>query len=144
MLEDSDTEPEDDRNLEEEGHAIAANLLPEKSRKRYECAHREFSRWFEQNKGKEITENVLLVYFKEASKRLKVSTMWAIFSMLKSTLNLKNGTDIDKFTKVKTFLRLEGKGQKVKQSKIFTIEHIKQFLSLTDDYLYLVRKVFSN
>ncbi|KAJ8980605.1 hypothetical protein NQ317_017366 [Molorchus minor] len=70
-------------------NSVISNLLPEKSRRQYQNAYQQFKEWCETNKARKISENVLLAYFAEKSKKVKSSTLWAIYSMLKSTLLLK-------------------------------------------------------
>lgn len=46
------------------------------------------------------SENVLLAYFSERSKRYKPSTLWSHFLMLKANFIVEHNTDIGKFSKL--------------------------------------------
>lgn len=77
---------------------VVSNLLPNKSREVYECAYNRFLNWCNEKNVKSYTESVLLAYFSELlSSKMKASTLWAQYSMVKATLNLKNGVNIEKF-----------------------------------------------
>ncbi|KAJ8914666.1 hypothetical protein NQ315_017363 [Exocentrus adspersus] len=71
---------------------IEANLLPEKSQKIYKQTYKKFFDYCTQKKS--YSENVLLVYFGELSKKMKSSTLWSVYSMLRATLNIYNKVDI--------------------------------------------------
>ena len=57
-----------------------------KSKKRYEIISTNFMDWRLKNKVKSFSENVVLAYFGEISKQFKASSLWAIYSMLRSML----------------------------------------------------------
>lgn len=60
----------------------SGQLLPSKSKHRYEAAFEQLMRWRSVNNDETFSENVFrLVYFKELSKKY---TLWSIFSMLKA------------------------------------------------------------
>ncbi|CAB0043221.1 unnamed protein product [Trichogramma brassicae] len=136
------------RDFEAEGKLIASNLLPSKSRERYEIAYAEFSVWGDKRlpKGskdkfsKMINENVLLVYFNELAKKIKPPTMWSRWSMLKTILNLRHNIDISKYEQLKSFMKNFSKGYKPKQAKTLTGLEVKKFLDEADDLHYLATK----
>lgn len=68
--------------------SAAANLLPAKSRERYEAVYRKFMDWRAKNKVQSFSENVLMAYFDELSNEMKPSSLWAIYSMLRSTIKV--------------------------------------------------------
>ncbi|KAL0808689.1 hypothetical protein ABMA28_013120 [Loxostege sticticalis] len=70
------------------------NILPEKSKSRYISTYDEFIAWREEKKANSFSENVMLAYFSELSAKLKPSTLWSRFSMIKSMLKIRNNVDI--------------------------------------------------
>jgi hypothetical protein len=70
---DSDAEQLPDE-IKEEARSVELNLLPEKSRKVYQQAYRNFLVFCEKQKVKLYSEEVLLVDFAELSKKMKSST----------------------------------------------------------------------
>ncbi|KAJ8914926.1 hypothetical protein NQ315_016080 [Exocentrus adspersus] len=68
-----------------------------------------------------VTENCMLAYFVEKSKTLKSpASLWSEYSMLKSTLSIKENVDISKFLKLEAFLKRKNDGYKPKRSRVFT------------------------
>jgi hypothetical protein len=61
-----------------------SNLIPEKSKR---C------------------NKIVLAYLMEKSKTVKSSTLWSTYSMLKLTLNIRDGIDVTKFLKLVPFLK---------------------------------------
>ncbi|KAJ8912823.1 hypothetical protein NQ315_014406 [Exocentrus adspersus] len=66
----------------------------------------------------------------EKSKTLKPPTLWSIFSMLKSTLNLKENIDLRKFPKLVPYLKNKAVGYRG-----------KKFIKDADDETHLLKKV---
>lgn len=128
-------------NLIDAANSVISNLLPDKSRRQYENAYQQFKEWCEANKARKTSENVLLAYFAEKSKKLKSSTLWAIYSMLKATLNVKENVDLKKFTKLVPYLKKLSVGNHPKKSKVLTREEVNQFIREADDETYLMAKV---
>jgi hypothetical protein len=61
----------------EKSAALAVNeLLPVKSRKKYDKAYQQLEDWCREKRVRDITEEVLLAYFKQKSRKLKGSTLW--------------------------------------------------------------------
>lgn len=117
------------------------NLLPQKSREKYECAYQKFMEWRKNKKIPSFSENVILAYFEEQSKSYKASTLWSQYSMLRSTLSIKNNVDISKYVKLRAFLKRQNDNYKPKKSKTLTSEEIQKFLKEAPDYKYLLTKV---
>lgn len=111
------------------------NLLPQISKNLYLKAYEEFMKWKHINSAL-FDENVLLVYFEELSKTLKPPTLWCTWSKLKTTLNLKEGVNLDKYNILKSSLKNKSKGYKPKKSKILTLAQVNTFLELADDTIY--------
>jgi hypothetical protein len=51
-------------------------------------------------------------------KLVKSSTLWNTYSMLKLTLNIRDGIDVTKFLKLVPFLEKESIGYQAKKSKV--------------------------
>jgi hypothetical protein len=45
--------------------------------------------------------------------------------MVKATLSIKNGVEIEKFTKLRAFLKTQGEGYSPKKSRVITNEQIE-------------------
>ena len=110
-------------------------LLPQKSREVYECAYNRFIQWCTEMNVKTYTESVLLAYFVTT---IKSSTLWSMYSMLRSTLNLKNGINISSYSKLKAYLKKQNVGYKPKKSRVLTKEQMDQFLNSARDLQYLI------
>ncbi|KAI4470655.1 serine-threonine protein kinase [Holotrichia oblita] len=99
----------------EQAIRATVNLLPEKSRIQYEGAYNLFSKWCSEKQIKIYSENVLLAYFQQLSASMKPPSLWTIYLMLRSTLNLKNNVDITKYPKLCSFLKRTSDGYKPKK-----------------------------
>lgn len=117
-------------------------ILPTKSRARYERTYEEFINW---RKGKDIkssfSENVLLAYMDELSKKVRPNTLWSIYSMLRTTLYINHNVDIAKYLKIKAFLKRKNDGYKPKKSSILTTLQINDFITQASDDQFLFSKV---
>lgn len=116
---------------------LSSNLLPIKSKSRYEKTYISYKNWCAQKGAKNISsENVVLAYFSELGENKKPSTLWASYSMLKSTLNIKHKVDISKFAKLIAYLKRKNVGYVPKKSRVFTKENIDVFLkNAANDFL---------
>lgn len=104
--------------------------MPEKSKCRYEKAYQSYRDWCLRKDIDNIdSENVVLTYFIEMGEGKKPSTLWATYSMLRTTLNLRDKVDISKFTKLGAYLKKQSVGYKPKKSSIFTNRNIETFLN---------------
>lgn len=128
-------------DVAEAANIAVHNLLPEKSRERYEKAYKSFGDWCKEKKIRAFTENVFLGYFSELANAKKSSTLWSIFSMLKSTLAVKDNVDIGKYSKLIAFLKRKSVGHRAKKSKVLTRDEINSFLFDAPDDRYLMIKV---
>lgn len=127
--------------ISEAAKAATYELLPLKSRQRYKLVYDLFKKWSNDKKVHIINEEVILAYFMEKSKILKPSSLWSNYSMLKSTINIKNNIDISRYPKVIAFLKRKSVGYKPKKSRVLNKEEIDKFLSEAEDNIYLVTKV---
>ncbi|KAL4706843.1 hypothetical protein ACJJTC_010077 [Scirpophaga incertulas] len=83
----------------------------------------------------------MMAYFSELSAKLKPSTLWLRFSMIKSMLNIRNNVDISQYPKLNAFLKQQSDGFISKKSKILTSNDVERFLKEAPDYCYLATKV---
>lgn len=120
---------------------VKENLLPEKSRDIYMKAYVTFIDWCRANKVTVYTENVLLAYFQQYAIDKKASTLWAHYSMLKSTIRLKKNIDISKYYKLIAFLKRQNSHYIPKKSSVFTQEEITTFITKAPDASYIAIKV---
>lgn len=116
-------------------------LLPTKSRTRYEIVYQKFMDWRIKNKINSFSENVLLAYFGDLMEQFKPSSIWAIYSMLRTVISIKNNVNIETYPKLKAFLKRQSEGFKSKKSKIFSSDEISKFLNEAPDSQYLLTKV---
>jgi hypothetical protein len=82
-----------------------SNLIPEKSKRQYDKCYNDFKERCNKNNVKTVSENVVLAYLMEKSKTVKSSTLWSTYSMLKLTLNIRDGIGVTKFLKLVPFLK---------------------------------------
>lgn len=131
-----------DSEIEKAWDIGCASIIPEKSRCRYENVYKIFKSWC-QEKSCQINEKVLLAYFVWRCEKLKSpGSLWAEYSMLKSTIFLHDGIDISKFATLIAFLRRKNVGHRPKKSSIFTKEDLTKFLKEAPDHDFLIIKVF--
>jgi len=127
----------------EAAQTATLSLLPKKSLHIYEKEYECFKKWCSAKKVKKrpICEEVVLAYISEKSERLKSSSLWSKYSMLKSTLSVKEGIDISKYMKLKAYLKMKSSGYKAKKANVFTRQEVNTFIIEADDEKYLVMKV---
>jgi hypothetical protein len=130
--------------LREVAEGTLSNLLPTKSREVYEKEFANFEAWCRENKVQNISENVLIAYFDMQSKTKKSSTLWSIYSMLRSCLNIYKNVDISRYAKLQAFLKKQAENYQPKKSKILEVEDICRFTGHADNKMYLAMKVCSH
>lgn len=138
---DSDCEPDVPTELVEAAKNISLNLLPEKSKRQYTAVYNEFKRWRTTKKTTSFAEEIFLVYFDELSRKMKPSTLWARYSMLKATLKTYNNIDLSTYKKLVALLKRKSSGYKAKKSKIFTAANVSQFCNEAPNAKFLGTKV---
>lgn len=130
--------------IDEVETTVCGSLLPEKSKKRYEMTYDVFKKWCASKAVTNLGEDVLLTYFYERSERLKSSSsLWCVYSMLKTVISTKDNIDISKYEKLKDFLKRKNIGYRPRKSRLFTREDIDKFLIDAPDEIYLMIKVFN-
>jgi hypothetical protein len=118
-------------------------VIPEKSKERYENTYKIFKNWATK-KCLNIDEKSLLAYFVIRNEKLKSPcSLWAEYSMLKSTIFLHDSVDISKFSTVIAFLKKKNVGYRPKKANIFTKEEFTKFLLEAPDKKFLALKVSS-
>lgn len=126
----------------EAAQAVMNDLLPTKSSGVYHVAYQRFIHWCEKKNVTNFSENALLAYFSELSTQMKMksSTMWSQYSMIKSLLNIKEGVDISKYMKLRAYLKKQNEGYAPKKSRVFTKAQFEKFLYEAPDEKYLGMK----
>lgn len=119
---------------------VNSDLLPSKSRERYEQQYNHFLNWCKEKGVNSFREEVFLAYFSELSKVLKSNTLWSRYSMVKRLVKIKQNLDISKFHKLTSFLKKQNVGFRPQKAQIFTKEDISKFM-LAPDEIYLMIKV---
>lgn len=128
--------------IREAAERAEKDLLPPKSRPRYEKAYKIYKEWCTANNVQKLgSESALIAYFSENAKIKKVSTLWSIYSMLRTTLSIWEKVDISKYAKLLAFLKRQNKGYKPKKSNTLSMENIESFLEQAPKE-FLVHKVF--
>lgn len=117
--------------------------LPAKSKNRYELTYQSFQKWQESSNINSVEEHVLLTYFQEQSTIKTPATLWSLYSMLKSMINLQLNVNIGNYNKLLAFLKDKSKGYTSAKPKIFTDEEITKFIEEAPDITYLATKVCS-
>jgi integrase len=140
MSSDSDDIPSD---VEEAAQSAISSIIPNKSKAKYDLAYEKLEKWCEGKNIKHINEKILLAYF-EGKKTLKASTLWTLYSMLRSELSLKRNIDIKKYTNLVAFLKRQSDGYHAKKSNVLSKQNIAKFLIEADDKTFLMAKVNSN
>lgn len=142
----SDFDEMDDRpgTPDELIHAAGAatkNLLPFKSRNRYEQVYRNYEAWKASKRATSNSERVLLSYFSELGEKYSPGTLWARYSMLKSTMKINDNIDISTYSSVVALLKQKYRGYKPKKAKILTEDELRAFIENAPDADWLDVKV---
>jgi len=72
---------------------------------------------------------------------MKASTLWSIYSMVKSMLQVNENVDISKYRKLQAYLKRKNDGYEAKKSNILTMDEVVRFLSEAPDDNFLLMKV---
>lgn len=82
-----------------------------------------------------------MAYFAELADKIKPSSLWTHYSMLRSTLSVHHCIDITSYMKLRALLKRKSDGYKPKKSKVLTSQEINQFLEVAPDDKFLFIKV---
>lgn len=125
----------------EAAESARSEVLPAKSKKIYEKAYKTFKNWQISKKSTKMSESVLLAYLHELGQKMKPSSLWAQFSMLKATIQSKENISITSYREVIAFLKSKAKGFQSVQARIFTEREIQRFIDEAPDVDWLDVKV---
>lgn len=121
--------------------AAADNLLPSKSKTRYQQTYNNFLQWKEMKGATSSSERVLMAYFEEMAGKCLPTTLWARYSMLKSTMKINERVDISTYPQLVPMLKNKSKGHVTKQAKSFTEIEVQTFIDNAPDVAWLDVKV---
>lgn len=127
--------------LRAEADEAKNSILPDKSKLRYEQCYNAFSKWNIVMKVHVITENVLLAYFKNMAEKNAPPTLWTIYSMLRTMINIKHGVNITDFHNVTAFIKNKNKGYVPCKAPVFSEEQILSFMTNAPNNMFLATKV---
>lgn len=94
------------------------NVIPEKSRHLYLKCYDKYQEWAAEHQLKITTENALLAYFTFEAQKVKPPTLWSKYSMLRTTIKIKDNVDIKGYKKVQHFLKKKNVAYRPKKSKV--------------------------
>lgn len=120
---------------------VMESLLPENSKEKYLLAYQNFIKWQNSKNTQSFSENVFMAYFKELSSKYKPSSLWCLYSMLKSTVRTKNGVDLKTYSNLSAYLKRLSDGFRSKKSKVLSSDDIEKFIKDAPDNQYLATKV---
>ncbi|CAH0549741.1 unnamed protein product [Brassicogethes aeneus] len=129
-------------DIEEQALKAISDLLPEKSKSKYEIAYAKYEKWCTEKEIRSFAnEKVLLSYFSSLSKVCKPSSLWAYYSMIRTMISIKHNADISKHTNLIAFLKRNHKGYRAKKSRVLTRMDVTKFLEEADNKQFLFMKV---
>lgn len=146
-----DSRPGTPTEIVEAAEEANKQLLPLKSKDRYNDVYKNYQKWKELTKVNSNSERVILAYFSQMAnvkntknnENTKASTLWSRYSMLRSTMAIFDGVDISTYAKLKAFLKRKSEGYEAKKAKTFTEQQIQNFLDGAPDVVWLDVKVTS-
>lgn len=128
-------------NILQASNEAVQKILPKKSNDRYMDAYNKFIKWRTEQNTDSLDEEVFLAYFGEASKKYAPSSLWATYSMLKSTIVCSHNVNISNYPRLLALLKRMNNGFESKRAETFSAEEIKSFLLNAPDIEYLAIKV---
>lgn len=139
-----DNRPGTPNELIEAASEANKELLPSKSKDRYQKVYDNFEEWKKSKKATSNSERVFIAYFTELATKSSPSTLWARYSMLKATMKIyADNVDISTYPSLCAFLKKKSQGYVPKKAKIFTEAEIKSFIDTAPDIAWLDLKVTS-
>lgn len=121
--------------------AKSSHSLPVMSQIKYNRVYQQFQTWNKSNGWCPISEDLMLKYFKYLSVKSKPSSMFAIYSMLKSTFRANDDIEIGTYARLLEYLKEKNAGYKPVRSKLFTEDEIERFINEAPDDRWLDVKV---
>ena len=82
----------------------------------------------------------LMPYFGYMNAEFKPSSLWAIYSMLRSTIGVKHNINIANYRKLLAFLKRQSSGHKSEKSKTRTAAEVNKFIKETPNLVHLFTK----
>jgi integrase len=130
-------------SLKRKAEEISEDLLPNKSKVRYNDVYEKFLAWLREENvmPRDVSDDILLVYLSNLSKTNKSSTLWSKYSMIKSCLKLKQDIDASNFPKSIAFLKRQSVGYQPKKSSVLTANEVSEFMTKAPDNEWLLTKV---
>ncbi|KAG4065838.1 hypothetical protein HA402_012516 [Bradysia odoriphaga] len=125
----------------ETARVAVRDLVPQSSRERYEKMYNSFKAWQAVNKSANISQTVLLAFFHEMAQKHKPSTLWAYYSMLKTTIRANDNLDIGQYVQLSVFLKSKASGYLPVKAGVFSLADIHKFIDDAPDELWLDVKV---
>lgn len=126
-------------NLSDSSEFEDEELVPEKSKFKYQKTYEAFKKWCLEKNCTVVNERVLLAYF--SKEQSKYSTAWSIYSMLRLTLKVNDNVNIANYTKLKDYLKSKSDGYHAKSSRSFTKDEIYRFIKDAPNVDFLAAKV---
>ncbi|KAG4074943.1 hypothetical protein HA402_009368 [Bradysia odoriphaga] len=126
-LEEEDARPGTPDELVNAADEASKDLLPSKSKDRYQQVYNNFQKW-------KAVKNAMGV-------KSAPSTLWAQYSMLKSTMKIYDSVDISKYASLIAYLKKKYKGHVPKKAKILTEQELRTFIETAPDVAWLDVKI---
>lgn len=101
--------------------------------------YKTFMDWRDLNNVTSFTEDDVIAHFADLSKKCRPTSLWPRYSILKSMLNFRHNIKIEKYSKLRAFLKTKPEG-----IKTFTLDEINTFIEDAHDGSYLAIKVRIN
>lgn len=137
----SESESDDYKTLDaSENH----KPLSARTRKKYEMVYNAFIDWRSQRlRGvSSFSENVILDYFRDQLEKYKSPlSLWSEYFILKKAISVNHNINIEKYSKLRAFLRQNTRGYEAKSAKTLSSYEINKFVEEAPDDIYLVVKV---
>lgn len=117
------------------------NLMPSKSKPKYEAAYDKFIVWMKAKKVTNLCDSVLLAYFDELAETHAPTSLWATYSMLRSVIHVRHNVNIHDYATLIQFLKRKSDGYAPKKAEVLTGEDVVKFIREAPDEQYLAIKV---
>lgn len=117
------------------------DLLPPKSRAIYETSYKSFAEWRNSCGVQQITEPVMVEYFEKLAKQYKPSTLWAQYSMLKTTIRVHDKVDTNAYQSLSAFIKDQARNAQPQKAKVLTADDVRRFLNEAPNDQHLLTKV---